>query len=109
MTVRFVVEQLFDLASRGGVILSGHLDGGDVAVGTVLRAAASGKEVRVIGIEFHTKPGKYAIIVDRGGFVPSNVGEVLIGPSRLAGQPRRIGACRRLIGNGITGPWVAPT
>ena len=86
MTVRFVVEQIFDLAGRDGVILSGHLDGGDVAVGTVLRAEASDEEVRVIDIEFHTKPGRYAIIVDRHGFVPSKVGEVLIGPSRFAGD-----------------------
>ena len=76
MTVRFVVEDVFDIASRGGVILSGTLDGGHITTGMVLHDV-QGRNVRVIGIEFHTKPGKHAVIVDRAGYVPRAAGEVL--------------------------------
>lgn len=66
MALRFVVNDVFNIQSRGGLILTGTVTGGDIRVGTELHQAGGGAHLRVIAIELHHRKGLVGVVVERG-------------------------------------------
>ncbi|MGF7237543.1 MAG: hypothetical protein ACQSGP_21650 [Frankia sp.] len=61
--VRFVVENVFNITGRGGLLLAGRLESGVIEAGSVLRDAASAQPLHVLGLEFHSAPGQPTIVL----------------------------------------------
>lgn len=51
---RFVIDQIFDLPSRAGLLVSGTLASGEIVAGTQLIDIASGKPILVLAVELAT-------------------------------------------------------
>jgi hypothetical protein len=71
--VDFRVTDVFDVQSRGGLLVAGRLVAGEVAGGTDLRNEATGEAVHVLAVEFHGggEAGRFTLVVarDRAGHV----------------------------------------
>jgi len=80
--IRFEIEQVFDLPTRGGLIASGRITAGSVRAGLTLRDQETGETVRVIGVEMMAppvdRPDQAAIIVDRRDSAAVRQGRTLI-------------------------------
>ncbi|MEU4391268.1 hypothetical protein [Kribbella sp. NPDC023855] len=85
--VVFSVEEVFDIAARGGLLVVGELASGKIGPGTVLRTA-DGRPVTVLGLEFPPRrPGgrppedgtaqRLTLLVDRADAPPLGAGAVL--------------------------------
>lgn len=78
--VRFVVGDIFDLPGRGGLLLTGRLESGNIRAGDVLRNATGRQPIHVIGIELHAPHGLNTIIVSRDpASAAVTAGSVLVG------------------------------
>jgi hypothetical protein len=79
--VNFLITYVFDLEGRGGLLVAGRLLSGSVAGGTELRDAASGRPVRVLGVELHSgaDPDRATLVVDRRDAEHVQAGRYLIG------------------------------
>ncbi|WP_067470523.1 hypothetical protein [Nocardia amamiensis] len=78
--VDFTVTDVFDITSRGGLLVAGSLASGDIGSGDVLYDSVTGAPVRVIGLEFHGggEPGQFILVVDRADTDHVRVGQHLI-------------------------------
>jgi hypothetical protein len=75
--VVFSVEEVFDLAARGGLLVAGQLVTGKVGTGSVLRTA-DGRPVKVLGLELTgVGGGRFTLLVERSGVPPLEPGAVL--------------------------------
>ncbi|GAA0953158.1 hypothetical protein GCM10009554_57150 [Kribbella koreensis] len=75
--VVFSVEEVFDLDSRGGLLVAGQLVTGKVAAGSVLRTA-DGQAVKVLGLELTgVGGGRFTLLVERSGVPALAAGAVL--------------------------------
>ena len=65
--VDFIVLEVFDLAGRAGLLVTGTLLSGDVKGGAVLRVGPENRPVHVLGIELagNSFGGRMTLIVDR--------------------------------------------
>jgi hypothetical protein len=81
--IRFEIEQVFDLPTRGGLIAAGRVTAGSVTAGLTLRDQETGQTVRVIGVEMVPppvdRPDQAAIIIDRRDSAAVRQGRTLIG------------------------------
>lgn len=78
----FLVEQVFDVKGRGGLLVVGQLLSGSVAGETPLRNSGSGHQIRVLGVEFHSggaDPRRTTLVIDRRDSYHVNPGDHLIG------------------------------
>lgn len=68
-TVRFEVDEVFDISSRGGLVVVGTLTHGEVGPGAMLYDAATGAPVRVLAVDFLTpgavRTGRVSIVIER--------------------------------------------
>jgi hypothetical protein len=68
-SIVFLVDEVFDLVGRAGVLVSGRPECGDIVAGQTLSEFASGGLVHVLGIEFPARPGaeksRVTILVER--------------------------------------------
>lgn len=80
--IRFEIEQVFDLPSRGGLIAAGRLLTGSVTAGLTLSDQTTGETARVIGIEMlpppPDRPDQVAIIIDRRDAAAVRTGRTLV-------------------------------
>jgi hypothetical protein len=75
--VVFSVEEVFDLASRGGLLVAGQLVTGKVGAGSVLRTG-DGQPVAVLGVELTgVGGGRFTLVVERRGVPALEPGVVL--------------------------------
>src|SRR2546429_1643299 len=69
MSVRFAIEEVFDLRQRGVILAAGRILHGTVAGPTMLRDERSGQVVRVLGVELLPAPAgdpdRIRLIIDR--------------------------------------------
>lgn len=65
--VDFLVTDVFDVKSRGGLLVAGRLVAGDVAGGTDLRNEATGETVHVLAVDLHgnAEADRFTLVVDR--------------------------------------------
>jgi len=79
--VSFMVLEVFDLAGRSGLLVSGRLVTGVVARGDVLRESESGALINVLGVEFPSVAhlDRVTLVVDRRD------GAYLVSGRRLTG------------------------
>ena len=77
----FLIEEVFDVRSRGGLLVSGKVLAGEVSAGETLRDAVTGEGVRVLGVEFETPKdrelGRTTLVVERTSPTPVAIGRVL--------------------------------
>ena len=78
---RFVVESVFDLPGRSGILAAGKLEQGVVKGGMTLADSETRKVVRVLAIEFATpateREGRITLVVDRSDAQAVKAGAVL--------------------------------
>lgn len=81
-TFAFRVTDVFDLASRPGLLVVGTVLRGEARPGTILRDQASGERVRLLGIDLACgrTPGSggFALIVDRSDRDHAQAGRVWV-------------------------------
>jgi hypothetical protein len=69
MAVQFVVNEVFDLPTRGGLIAVGSTRNGEFIGIPKLRDEASGQLIRVLGVDHRTprtqRTGEMILVVDR--------------------------------------------
>lgn len=67
--VQFLVNEVFDISTRGGLIAVGSTQGGEFVGIPRLRDEASGKRIRVLGVDHPTprtrRTGETILVVDR--------------------------------------------
>ena len=67
--VQFLVNEVFDIPTRGGLVVVGTTRNGDFVGIPRLRDEASGKPIHVLGIDFSTprtqRTGETILVVDR--------------------------------------------
>lgn len=80
--IRFEVEALFDIPTRGGLIVTGKLVEGEIENGTVLRDETTGSHVHVVAVEFATpateRTGRTSLVIDRADSAHVSEGAVLV-------------------------------
>lgn len=68
-TLRFRVDETFDVAGRGGLLVSGTGLGLDLVGVPVCRDEATGRHLHVLGVDFPTaetrRTGRTVLILDR--------------------------------------------
>lgn len=78
---RFIVDSVFDLPGRSGLLAAGRLEQGVVKGGMTLADSVTRKAVRVLAIEFATpataKDGRITLVVDRSDAEAVKAGAVL--------------------------------
>lgn len=81
---RFVVQMTFDLQSRAGLLVSGHLQLGRVGPGMTLVQEGTGDRIRILAVEFGTRESirenRFTLLVDRTAAGNLEPGSVLTGP-----------------------------
>lgn len=81
---RFVVHRTFDVQSRGGLLVSGHLERGDLAPPMTLVQEGTGERIRILALEFGTREAirenRFTLLVDRTAAGNLEPGSVLTGP-----------------------------
>ena len=109
--IRFLIEKVFDLPQRSGLLVSGRLTDGVVSAGMVLREEGTGLPVRVLGVEFESRTDRRSrtvtLLVERGPTSPVAQGRTLtgtastvdpgVGPDRGRGDQMRMKARWMLI------------
>jgi hypothetical protein len=69
MAVQFLVNEVFDIPARGGLIAVGSTRNGDFIGVPRLRDEASGRPIRVLGVDYPTprtlRTGETILMVDR--------------------------------------------
>jgi hypothetical protein len=80
-TVRFSVEEVFDLPARGGLLALGTVLEGVISEGMVLQDEATGARTTVLGVEFHAPPGRSTLVLERTDPSPVADGRVLTSPT----------------------------
>ncbi|MGX6608601.1 hypothetical protein ACWKSP_41805 [Micromonosporaceae bacterium Da 78-11] len=67
--VQFLVDEVFDIPTRGGLIAVGSTRNGDFLGIPLLRDAASGRPIHVLGVDHPTprtrRTGETILVVDR--------------------------------------------
>ena len=80
-SAQFLIEEVIDLRSRGGLLVSGKVLAGQISMGETLRDSASGVTAKVLGMEFETPADRAAnrttLVVERTDPTPVAVGRVL--------------------------------
>ncbi|WP_203833049.1 hypothetical protein [Actinoplanes regularis] len=79
---QFLIEEITDLASRGGLLVSGKVLAGVITTGETLRDAVTGESAKVLGVEFETprsrRMGWVTLVVERTNPTPVFVGRILV-------------------------------
>jgi len=57
-TAQFLVEEVFDLPKRGGLLVTGRVLAGRIAPGETLRDAVTGTAAEVLGVESHASANR---------------------------------------------------
>jgi hypothetical protein len=78
--VQFLINEVFDIPTRGGLIAVGSTRNGDLVGIPRLRDEASGQPIHVLGIDFPTprtqRTGETILVVDRADADHVAVGRV---------------------------------
>jgi hypothetical protein len=78
---QFLIEEVFDLPSRGGLLVTGKVLAGRISAGETLLDAVTGARATVLGLEFPTPANREAdtvtLVVERTDPTPVAVGRVL--------------------------------
>ena len=81
-TAQFLIEEVTDLRSRGGLLVSGKVLAGQISTGETLRDAVTGATARVLGVEFETPQdrtlNRITLVVERTDPTPVAVGRILV-------------------------------
>ncbi|GLY92816.1 hypothetical protein [Actinoplanes sp. NBRC 103695] len=79
---QFRVNEVFDIAARGGLVAVGMVVGGELAGLPHLRDEATGRPVRVLGVDHPTprtqRTGETILVVDRADAEVVAVGRVWV-------------------------------
>lgn len=85
VSVRFVVEEVFDLRRRGLTLAVGQMLTGVVSAGMTLRVEATGAPVTIAGIELipppADNPDRVSLIISPESATRPTPGMVLVGPA----------------------------
>ncbi|WP_328992841.1 hypothetical protein OG394_01145 [Kribbella sp. NBC_01245] len=79
--VHFAIVEVFDIASRGGLLVVGHLTSGVIHQGMTLSNEANNRTARVIAIEFLTgthEPDRRTLVIDRADAAAIEPGATLV-------------------------------
>ncbi len=80
-TAQFLIEEIVDLPSRGGLVVTGKVLAGRISAGETLRDAVTGATAAVLGLEFETPKDRAAnrtsLVVERTSPTPVAVGRIL--------------------------------
>ena len=78
---QFLIEEVFDLPMREGLLVPGKVLAGRISVGETLRDAATGATATVLAVEFETPKsraaGRTTLVVERTSPTPAAAGRVL--------------------------------
>lgn len=78
---QFLIEEVFDLPSRGGLLVTGEVLAGRISGGETLRDAVTGVTATVLGVEFGTPKSlaenRVTLVVERTQPTPVAVGRIL--------------------------------
>ena len=78
--VKFRVNEVFDIPARGGLVAVGSTEGGEFVGVPALRDEATGRAVRVLGVDHPTprtrRTGETILVVDRADAEFVSVGRV---------------------------------
>lgn len=78
---QFLIEEVWDIPTRGGLLASGKLLAGRISAGATLRDAVTGVTAAVLGVEFETPADREldrtTLVVERTDPTPVVVGRVL--------------------------------
>ena len=81
-TAQFLVEEVFDLPSRGGLLVTGQVLAGRIATGETLQDAVTVTAAQVLGVEFHAPANRpentVTLVIARTDPTPVAIGRVLI-------------------------------
>jgi hypothetical protein len=79
--VQFLIEEVFDLPSRGGLLVSGKVLAGRISAGERLQDAVTGATATVLALEFPTPASRAAntitLVVERTDPTSVVVGRIL--------------------------------
>lgn len=79
--VHFAIVEVFDIASRGGLLVVGHLTSGVIHKDMTLSNKANGRTAKVIAIEFLTgtqEPNRRTLVIDRADAAAVEPGATLV-------------------------------
>jgi hypothetical protein len=79
--VRFSIEKVFDLPARGGLLALGTVLEDVIPTGMVLQDETTGARTTVLGLEFHSPPGRTTLVLERTDPSPVIEGRVLTSPT----------------------------
>lgn len=69
MSARFRVDEVFDIATRGGLLVVGTFDGEQPVGVPAMRDATTGHSLHILGVEFATprtlRTGQTTFVLDR--------------------------------------------
>lgn len=79
---QFLIEEVVDLPSRGGLLVTGKVLAGQISRGERLLDAVTGATAEVLGVEFETPRSRElnltTLVVERVTPTPVAVGRVLV-------------------------------
>jgi len=82
MSTRFTVTKTYDLPAREGLLVTGHVTEGDIGPNTTLREQTTGRQVRILSVEFLTpaaiRENRTTLVVDRRDAAAVEAGSVLV-------------------------------